>query len=317
MVSRCGLLTIVRFLHQTLRGTGPYGGISQRLHPRVLSWYAATFLVVALVAASCTLGGEEQANPTATPTLELTRPFLSPTGTPTVLLPPDDGPVISPSPMPTATPSPTRTLTSSPTLTPTPTTSPSPTPTPTSTPTVTPTPTSTPIPVPDLRYGVILHMEDPGAQGYFLEALGVQWYLDYHADPAAGGFNKVLFVSVKPEKGLLSPGEIAQIAQESPGSYWYLGGETNVEEQDGLPEAAYAEVFHYYWTEIKGVDPTAMVMSASVLNWDFTCLRPENNGCSWDYSGREWVEEFRAAYLAQYLVESPVDLWSLDAYPLD
>ncbi len=175
-----------------------------------------------------------------------------------------------------------------------------------------------PTPTPDLRYGVILHTSgDPQAQRYFLNALGVQWYLDYRSDPAASGSNKVLFVSVRPAQGRLTSDQISQIAQASPGAYWYLGGEANVAEQDGLSGAKYAPEFYYYATQIKAVDPNAHLMSASVLNWDFTCLRPEPHGCGWDYSGREWANEFRTAYLALYGQEPPVEVWSLDAYPLD
>ncbi|MSQ40727.1 MAG: hypothetical protein EXR55_03525, partial [Dehalococcoidia bacterium] len=221
--------------------------------------------------------------------------------------------------------------TSTPTRPPTPTATPAPTSTPTRPPTPTPTPgpTATPAPTatptPNLRYGVHLHTEvrgNPQAQRYFLEALGIQSYMDDRTDPAISGFNKVLYVSVRPAGGLLSPGQITQIAQTSPGAYWYLGGEANVESQDGLPGAEYAPVFYYYATEIKRVDPTAHLMSASVLNWDFTCRRvrvgvPEDHGCSWDTSGREWVTDFRTAYLAKYGQEPPVEVWPLDAYPLD
>ena len=125
------------------------------------------------------------------------------------------------------------------------------------------------------------------------------------------GKNKVLFVHIGPEVGLISPQRIAAIAAAVPGGYWYLGGEPNVQAQGNTTPSAYAEIFHHYWAEIKAVDPAATLLSASVLNWDFTC-----EGCGGYQSGSNWAQLFRDAYIVKYGVEPPVDAWAIDAYPL-
>ncbi|NQU10512.1 hypothetical protein HQ590_06975, partial [bacterium] len=88
------------------------------------------------------------------------------------------------------------------------------------------------------------------------------------------------------------------------------GGEPNIAAQGNTTPAAYADVFHYYWTEIKTADPAATLLSASILNWETIC-----DGCGYQ-SGREWAGLFRDAYIAKYGVDPPVDAWAIDTYPL-
>ncbi len=102
---------------------------------------------------------------------------------------------------------------------------------------------------------------------------------------------------------------------QAPGAVWYIVGEPN--RRAGYAAGDIVDQLHDLYVAIKAADPTALITSPSVLNWDFTCLRPEYHGCSWDLSGREWVEEFRGTYLATYGEEPPVDIWAIDAYPLD
>ncbi|MFQ5874017.1 MAG: hypothetical protein ACE5JL_09475, partial [Dehalococcoidia bacterium] len=115
---------------------------------------------------------------------------------------------------------------------------------------------------------------------------------------------------------LLDPETIEEKVAQQPGTYWYLGGETNVPAQDGLCATVYAEVFHYYWQEIKAADPTAKVMSASVLNWDIPCTFVVPGDCGVQ-PGESWVQEFIDAYVSKYGSQPPVDVWLIDAYPLD
>jgi len=119
-------------------------------------------------------------------------------------------------------------------------------------------------------------------------------------------------VPIGPNVDLIPPETIAGVTTEAPGQVWYLGGEPNVIAQGNTTPSEYAQVFHYYWTQIKGRDPTATLLSASILNWDFTCT-----GCGSSYqSGSSWARAFRDAYMARYGTEPPVDGWSIDAYPL-
>ncbi|MBM3957275.1 MAG: hypothetical protein FJ313_04400, partial [Gemmatimonadetes bacterium] len=242
--------------------------------------------------------------------------------TPTATSTPSPTPVPTPTatatPTPTATP--TRTATPTPARTPTPTprptSTPPPPPPPTVTPTATRTPTPTPTPVPDSRFGIILHTDDRAAAEYFLDQLGVSWYVNYtsRTDTIPAGKNKVLFVPIGPRVGLMSPENIAATVAAVPAGYWYIGGEPNVPAQGNTTPSAYADVFHYYWTEIRAVDPAATLLSASVLNWQDTCVPTES--CTWTNTGRDWAMEFREAYIAKYGVEPPVDVWAIDTYPL-
>ena len=257
--------------------------------------------------------------PTATPVEDSTvTPTLLPSPTATSL--PFDTPTPSPipsSPTPTstseATPDPTATVEPTPTATivPTPTGTPSatvtPTPSPTSTPVSGPTPTPTPEPIPDERYAVIVHTTDPSEQGWFLNELKIKWFLDFTHDASSipAGHSKLLYVGSVPGPSLQ---EIQDVVSDAPGSVWYVSGEPNrrfsvTEVVDGL---------HDLYEAIKEADPTAKITSPAVLNWDFTC-----NGCAGYQSGHSWIDEFRAEYLTRYGEEPPVDIWAIDAYPLD
>lgn len=248
--------------------------------------------------------GVPNVDPTSTPVLQTATPVPTPTPTPPV--PQTQTPTPTVLPGPTATPAPTSTSTATPTITPTPT----PTRIPTSTPIPDP-PTPTPIPTPDPRFGVI---SGGPLTSYRLGQLGVEWYIDYSPDPstAPNGTKKLPFISVKPGKDRLTPTEIATFTSAAPGSPWYIGGEPNVPQQDGITPEAYAVEFDYYATEIRASDPTAKIMGPSILNWDFTCT-----GCTGFQSGESWMRQFVDTYIFTHAGEvPPVDIWAIDAYPL-
>ena len=148
-----------------------------------------------------------------------------------------------------------------------------------------------------------------------LATLGVQWYINYTPDPreAPAGAHKVPFVSVNPSRSRLTPETITTYATAVPGSVWYIGGEPNVAAQDNISPAAYVAELDYYEQHIRAADPTAKIMSASILNWDFTCT-----GCGSGFTpGQEWLEQFVDAYAAAHGGDSPpVDIWAIDVYPL-
>ena len=267
-------------------------------------------------------------NPTVTAvamgtSLATPRPWESPTAlpvpVPTSILSGTPTPTALPRPTPTSVPTPTPSSLPTPTpidgVNPTPTTiiatNPTPTPRPTSTATSIPTPTLTPVPIPDDRYGVVV--SGPGLE-WQLNTLGIKWFIDYLSDPrdAPVGTNRVPYIGVKPGTTRLSPESVADYAAGAPGSYWYIGGETNVPAQNGISAAAYVVEFDYYVPLILAADPSAKILGPSVLNWDFSCT-----GCSWNNPGRNWIPDFVNAYAAAHNGESPpIDAWALDAYPL-
>ena len=257
---------------------------------------------------------------TATPTVTTAVPTRSPGPGPDVILP--TATAVSSS---TSTSSPqlaTPTAMITPTTVPsTPTSIPAPgvtstatlstTTVPTLTPTSIPDPIATPQPPANLQFGVIAsapHMD------YRLDQLGVDWFIDYSPDPrtAPAGTTKVPFVSVKPGKARLTPSDIAVFTTAAPGSTWYIGGEPNVPEQDGISPEAYVIELDYYLAEIRGADPTAKIMGPSILNWDFTC-----SGCGDFQSGKSWLEQFIDTYVFSHDGNPPpVDVWAIDVYPL-
>jgi hypothetical protein len=116
--------------------------------------------------------------------------------------------------------------------------------------------------------------------------------------------------------GFPTSSELRTLAQANPGSYWYIFGEPNrYADSKGIPYMTgkrFAPVFHYYATELTDADPTAKILSPSVLNWDFKCV-----GCGGYTFGNEWVAEFVEAYQTKYELAPPVDVWTIDAYPID
>ena len=152
----------------------------------------------------------------------------------------------------------------------------------------------------DDRYGVILHTNALVDNEYFLNQLGVKWYItfDDKMSEVPAGRNKVPFIRVPVNPtvwtsgqaeaidaltesqiaalGFSDPAVVRQTAQDNPGSFWYMWGEPN-RYMLALPEGNYmspqrfAPVFKYYYDLIKEADDTAKILGPSVLNWDFTC----------------------------------------------
>ena len=157
----------------------------------------------------------------------------------------------------------------------------------------------------------MLHSENQ----YFLEQLGVDWYHNFRSDTSnvPSGYNKLPHISASDPSNLLSADAITSLVQSAPaGSYWYVGGEPN-NPAGYVSPAAFVEVFRHYYTNIKAADPTARVTGPSILNWDFTCI-----GCQGFQSGESWLTQFISAYESAYNGEKPpVDVWTIDTYPID
>jgi len=232
---------------------------------------------------------------------------------------PVPSPIVTISPVPTPTESPTPSPTVVPLLTPTPTSTPlptfTPTPSPTPLPTFTPTPSPTPLPPgfvtggADDRFGIITS----GSQALVadrLNTLNTRWYIDFDMDAttAPPGSTKVPYIPVI--LGNRVPEAVLRdIVVNAPGSYWYIGGEPNTR---GISGTSFVPEFDYYVGIIKAADPTAKIVSASILNWNFTCT-----GCGGFPSGATWLREFITAYQNAHDGNlPPIDVWAIDAYPL-
>ena len=76
---------------------------------------------------------------------------------------------------------------------------------------------------------------------------------------------------------------------------------------------------------LKEGDQGASIISPSILNWDFTCLGCAGfSSCSGIISyltgyqcGKDWLAELISSYEAAYGMKPPVDIWSIDVYPID
>ena len=195
----------------------------------------------------------------------------------------------------------------------------------------------------DDRFAMVSHNEFPNA--YYLDQLRIRTYLDYSpidSDTPAGAY-KLPYISIPTAFSIWNSGDaenienlsddrlaalgfhtraqIAELAQQAPGSHWYVMGEPN--RYPGVTGARFAPVWHYYYTQLTNADPTAIVTSPSLLNWDFTCL-----GCSGGalcegvfhrgyLCGKVWAKDFIARYDFLYGEKPPIDVWTIDVYPID
>lgn len=143
-----------------------------------------------------------------------------------------------------------------------------------------------------------------------MSALGMRSFLDYSLQTASipAGYRKVIHVDSLPGPDAAT---ISQTALRYPGATWYVLGEPN--RLAGYEARSVVGQLHDLYQAIRAADPTARITSPAVLNWDFTC-----NGCGGYQQGHVWVDEFRAEWAARYSGTEPdVDIWAIDAYPLD
>ena len=251
--------------------------------------------------------------PTPTPTVT---PFPTPTNVPGATPRPTARPTRTPTPTPVRIPTPIPPPTPTAIVLPTPQALPTTTPVPTPTPTVAPN-TPTPVPVPDDRFGIVLHTQNPAEQLWFLDQLGATWFIDggYGADVPAGK-NKIMFVGSLPD---ISPGEtgptpedLFSLAQANTGATWLVANEPNRRVLNGYDVENILDDLHDSYVAIKAGDPSALIASPPQLNWLFTCI-----ACNANFPrGTDWIPEFRERYLLRFGEEPPIDIWTVNAYPL-
>jgi hypothetical protein len=160
------------------------------------------------------------------------------------------------------------------------------------------------------KYGVITHTEKPAELASTLNKVESDWYIAFSSDVdnIPSGKNKLIYVTVSPSNTVLTAGQIQTIAAARPGSMWYVSGEPNV----NYAVDDVIQDLRYYYIEIKSADPSAIITSPSILNWDFTCI-----GCGGYTSGESWMTSFVSRYQDLYGEQPPWDRWAIDLYPLD
>ena len=205
--------------------------------------------------------------------------------------------------------SPTATTTSLPaTTSPTPGSVPSPTAVPTntvlpSTPSPTRPPTATSTPAPDPRYNLIVTSDRQRA----FDVFGSEIFIDYTNDISnvPVGSRKVLYINnVTPPPF----DRIAEVAEQAPGSVWYVLGEPNAH---GVTVDDALVGLHDTYTAIKSADPTALITSPSILNFSFNCIN-----CGGYEFGATWITNFYFGYIDLFGEEPPIDIWAIDVFPI-
>ncbi|HEY8743768.1 MAG TPA: hypothetical protein VIU62_11750 [Chloroflexota bacterium] len=159
----------------------------------------------------------------------------------------------------------------------------------------------------DPRFGVILSSSAAGAV-HALNALHSAWFIGDAPPSIAYSPSHVMLVST------VDIGTLTSLATQYPGRVWSLGLEPNgyaLTDPEAQP-AAYAQRLHALATTMHSVDPTAEILGPDILNWSAQC-----GGCGGMTTGQDWTAALRAAYLADYGAELPIDIWSIHTYPLD
>jgi hypothetical protein len=143
-----------------------------------------------------------------------------------------------------------------------------------------------------------------------MQQLNADWFIEFSSDVASipAGTEKLVFVYVAPGQQLMPVADLQAITAAEAGATWYISGEPNIK----FTVDDMVEKLHYYYTEIKTLDPTARLTSPSMLNWDFTCI-----GCGGYPSGETWMKSFIARYQDLYGTYPEWDLWAIDLYPID
>ncbi|NQW16696.1 MAG: CSLREA domain-containing protein [Chloroflexi bacterium] len=168
---------------------------------------------------------------------------------------------------------------------------------------------------PDPRYGAVLHTVDPTEQDELISRIGNAWFLDAGYDPILPALaNKVMWVGSLDGLNASEPGptpaELAEAANLHRGAAWLLANEPN--RRAPYAVANVIDELHDSWEAIKLADPTALIISPPVLNFLFTCV-----GCEPFTMGQVWWDEFIAEYAVRYSEEPPIDIWAVNAYPLN
>ena len=109
-------------------------------------------------------------------------------------------------------------------------------------------------------------------------------------------------VRVSPEGILEGNLPLEEAVRASPGGYFVIGNEPDVEVQDNTPADRYAEIYHEAYTTIKSVDPTAQVAIAGVASP--TPLR------------LAYLDQVLDHYEQTFGEQMPIDIWTMHIYVL-
>jgi hypothetical protein len=143
-----------------------------------------------------------------------------------------------------------------------------------------------------------------------LQRLGARWWSSF-SDPLLAGTDRLRMrvVRLGGDGDPYPDGRLAEAARNAPGAAWEIGNEPNVPGQDFLPPPVYATRYWNAYHQIKQADPTAKVIAANILNWDYTC-----SACGEFPNGQIWFQQFWDSYVAMYGAPPPADAWGIHVY---
>ncbi|MBI4317708.1 MAG: hypothetical protein HY675_04390 [Chloroflexi bacterium] len=155
----------------------------------------------------------------------------------------------------------------------------------------------------DQRFGVVVADTVGTDMSSVLNSLCVRTYYKYGWGEPLPGFERIQMVG----RTNISEVGLDAFIRSHLGSYWMVGNEPNVPNQDNLSPAAYAQLFHNWAVRIKGLDPTAKILNAGIGNFPDVVGVPGG--------GLAYIRDFRESHRILFGTYPSVDVWNIHAYP--
>jgi hypothetical protein len=156
------------------------------------------------------------------------------------------------------------------------------------------------------RAGVAFDRHESGQRllDYDLLGIGAGWAYDFYVERYPRKQEGLLYTQTiwRPVE---SPNGIANVtgaAVVNPGAVWFVGNECDHTGQCALTPDQYAQGYHAYYSAIKAVDSTAVILAGGISQPTPIRLR--------------WLDAVLAAYATRYGAPLPADGWHIHMYIL-
>lgn len=149
------------------------------------------------------------------------------------------------------------------------------------------------------RFGVAYLGGHGALEDYPLGRLPFGWYADWGYSAAPQRPRNIAFVQTVPVDERYPPDwqQLRDAVAANRGALWLIGNEPECEHQGRRTPEEYADIYHSYYTFIKGIDSSARIAIGGVVQ--VTPLR------------LEWLERVLAYYQAVHGQRMPVDVWNI------
>ena len=136
---------------------------------------------------------------------------------------------------------------------------------------------------------------------YNVGGLHIGWYSDWRATrhpPRPGGIKYAHLLPVKASIYPTNTLELTETVAANPGALWLIGNEPEGKYNQGnRTPGEYADIYHYLYTLIKVLDPTAWIAIGVVI--EPTPLR------------LQWLDMVLSQYQSRFGEPMPVDVWNI------